>query len=166
MMRTGLDVNKVALATGMLLIINVSSFPVEMGNPLRRFPQPPSLGKRAHLLTTDCVGGGIPSGTCALRGGFRPLRWATGYSIWRSRRLHQASCHLFVSEGYLDDCNLPPAACGYDEDRQRLGMRNGGIHKEKVSDYCNLSYGSQDHQPRKRTQHSCSSGLCEPVKSV
>ena len=48
----GLGTTRLGTATGMLLIISHSSIPVLMGKPLRRFPQAPSLGLRAHLLTT------------------------------------------------------------------------------------------------------------------
>ena len=57
------------------------SIPVLMGKPLRRFPQAPSLGLRAHLLTT-CKQAVVSLRARALSEGvFRSLRRATGTSI-------------------------------------------------------------------------------------
>ena len=49
------------------------------GGTFAKVPPSPLPGKGAltHHLQ---AGGGSPPGTCALRGGFRPLRWATGNS--------------------------------------------------------------------------------------
>ena len=72
---------KLGTATGMLVIISVSTIPVEMGKPLRRFPQAPSLGLRAHLLTT-CKQAVVSLRARALSEGvFRSLQRATGTLI-------------------------------------------------------------------------------------
>ena len=77
----GFGTTRLGTATGMLLIISHSSIPVLMGKPLRRFPQAPSLGLRAHLLTT-CKQAVVSLRARALSEGvFRSLQRATGTSI-------------------------------------------------------------------------------------
>ncbi len=41
------------------------------------------LSRRAHLLTTDKVGGVLPAQSCALRGSVSVLRTETANLLWR-----------------------------------------------------------------------------------